>query len=183
MKDNLILHTERLKLRPLTIDDVDNVFPYCSNPEIPKLMAWEPHKTKDDTREFLRRIDKNRNAGTGITWAILLNKEEFCGIFSLIAIARHHHALTYNRAELAYWLGPEFQGKGIMTEAGEAIINFAFTSLDIHRLVVSHFTENDASGNLIKRLGFKYIGEEREAFQKNGVWYNHKLYDLLESDL
>ena len=93
-----------------------------------------------------------------------------------------HRALTYNKAELAYWLSRTYQRQGIMTEAGRSVLQFAFNELKLHKLVVSHFSDNVASENLIKRLGFRYVGEQVEEFQKDGVWHNHKLYELLESE-
>ncbi len=77
---------------------------------------------------------------------------------------------------------PGYQKKGIMTEVGVKVIDFAFKELGFHRLTVSHVSSNKASEQLINRWNFKYIGEEREAFQKNGIWYNHKLYELLGKD-
>jgi RimJ/RimL family protein N-acetyltransferase len=67
-----------------------------------------------------------------------------------------------------------------MTEAGRRVLQFAFQELGLHKIFVSHFSVNKASENLIKRLGFRYIGEQREEFQKAGVWYDHKLYELLK---
>jgi [ribosomal protein S5]-alanine N-acetyltransferase len=175
------IKTERLLLRPLKVDDLETIWPYVSNPEIPKFMSWDAHKDKAETQKFLERIQKDMTDGKSILWAIFL-KEKFCGIISLIAILRKHRSLTYDKAELAYWLALEYQKRGIMTEAGKAVIAFAFKQLGFHRLTVSHIPENNASENLIKRWDFRYIGEEREAFMKNGKWYNHKLYELLVSD-
>jgi RimJ/RimL family protein N-acetyltransferase len=79
---------------------------------------------------------------------------------------------------LAYWLGPEFQGKGIMTEAGLKIIDFAFHELKLHKIVVGHHVENKASEKLIIRLGFEFRYDEIEAFKKNDKWVNCKFYEL-----
>ena len=95
---------------------------------------------------------------------------------------RRHRALTYNKAELAYWLGTRHQGKGIATEAVGRTVRYAFEQLGLHKLFVSHFSVNDASKKLILRLGFRFVGVQREEFQKDGVWYDHVLYELLESD-
>ena len=116
-----------------------------------------------------------------MTWAVFKDGS-FCGIFSLIGLVRTHRALTYNKAELAYWISRQHQRQGIMTEAGRRVLEFAFAELKLHKLVVSHFSTNLASENLIKRLGFRYVGEQREEFQKDDQWHNHKLYELLDSE-
>lgn len=181
MENQLTLRTERLLLRPLTVEDVDHIWSHVSDPEISKFMSWQAHTNKEETRQFLVRLQNEQEAGKSITWAIFI-EGQFCGIISLIAIIRKHRALTYNKAELAYWIGCKFQRKGIMIEAGRKVIDFAFNMLGFHRLTVGHFAQNTASEKLIKKWNFRYIGEEREAFKKNGHWYNHKLYELLEKD-
>ena len=168
-------------LRPLTLDDVDLLWPHISDPEIARQMAWEAHTDKSQTTEFLKNELVRRESGKGITWAVFVDGS-LCGIFSLIGLQRKYRALTYNKAELAYWLGRNYQRQGIMTEAGRRVLEFAFDDLKLHKLFVSHFSDNLASENLIKRLGFRYVGEQLEEFQKEGVWHNHKLYELLESE-
>jgi ribosomal-protein-alanine N-acetyltransferase len=178
----LNIQTERLRLEPLQTKHLDEIFPFVANPEISKNMSWSAHTDKEETIQFLQRLEDERANGKNYTWAIYFEKK-FVGIFSIISILRKHRSLVYDRGELAYWVGPEYQGKGIMTEAGKAIIKFAFENLNLHRLTVSHFETNDQSKNLILRLGFKLIGKERESFFKNGAWHNHILYDLLNSDI
>lgn len=182
MNRTYLLKTNRLLLRPIIPADVEHLWPYVSDPDISRYMSWNPHKDKNETKAFVGRIINDMKDQKSYTWAIIF-EDNFSGIISLIGILKKHRALTYNRAELAYWLGKRFQHKGIMTEAGKKIIEFAFQELGIHRLIVSHVAQNDESKRLIQRWNFKYIGTEREAFSKNGQWFNHHLYELLENDL
>ena len=131
--------------------------------------------------EFLKRRGGAPAGRTRNYWAVFKDGS-FCGIFSIIGLVKTHRALTYNKAELAYWLSRKYQGEGIMTEAGRRVLQFAFQELGLHKLFVSHFSINKASEKLIKRLGFRYVGEQLEEFQKDGVWHNHKSYELLERE-
>jgi ribosomal-protein-alanine N-acetyltransferase len=178
---NSTLRTERLLLRPLELDDVDLLWTDISDPEISRYMAWEAHTDRSQTVAFLKNEVARRESGKGITWAIFKD-DLFCGIFSIIGMVRQHRALTYNKAELAYWLSRQYQGQGIMTEAGRCVLQFAFRELGLHKIFVSHFSINKASENLIKRLGFRYVGEQLEEFQKDGTWHHHKIYELLEKE-
>jgi ribosomal-protein-alanine N-acetyltransferase len=178
---NVTLKTERLLLRPLALEDVDLLWPDIADPEISKEMAWQAHTERSQTIDFVSNEIARLEAQKGITWAIFKDGL-FCGIFSLIGLVRSHRALTYNKAELAYWLSRKYQRQGIMTEAGRRVLQFAFDDLGLHKISVSHFTHNAASENLIKRLGFRYVGEQLREFQKDGVWYNHKNYELLEEE-
>lgn len=175
------LKTERLFLRPLQAGDVELLWPYISDPEISRYMAWESHVDKSQTADFLRAEVARCEADKGVTWGIFKDGE-FCGIASLIAFVRSHRALLYNKAELAYWLGRPYQKQGVMTEALHQILKFAFQDVKLHKLCVSHFSPNIASENLIKRLGFRYIGEQVEEYQKNKIWYNQKNYELLRRE-
>lgn len=175
------LTTERLLLRPLKKEDSEMLWPYVSNPEISKDMAWQPHKNIFETQAFVDNTLLNMEQGKCITWCVFFEKK-FCGIFSLIGILRQHRSLIYNRAELAYWLGPEFQGKGIMTEAGKRIIDFAFKEFGLNKLVVGHHIINDNSKNLILRLGFKHMYTEEDVFMKNNAWITCMFYELKAKD-
>src|SRR5262249_36762569 len=148
-----------LQLRPVGLDDVEMIWNDISDHEIARLMAWTVHTDKAQTREFLQAEVKRREAMTGISWAIL-NADTFCGLVSLVGILRTHRALTYNRAELAYWIGRKFQQQGIATEACCRVLQFAFRDLGLHKVVVGHFRSNTASENLIRRLGFRCVGAQ-----------------------
>jgi [ribosomal protein S5]-alanine N-acetyltransferase len=175
------LRTNRLSLRPLQNEDAQMIWPYVSDPAISKDMSWLPHSNIDETQAFIDNTLVNMKLGKCITWCIFMNGS-FCGIFSLIGILRQHRSLVYNRAELAYWVGPEFQGKGIMTEAGTRIIDFAFNELGLHKLVVGHHINNEHSRKLILRLGFKYLYMEEEVFMKNNEWITCQFYQLKAND-
>lgn len=174
--DRLDLKTERLFLRLLETNDAEMLWPYVSNSEISKDMSWQPHTDLHETKDFIKNSLISIEEGKTITWCIFFGNS-FCGIVSLIAILKKHRSLTYNRAELAYWLAPEFQGKGIMTEAGTKVIDFAFHNLKLHKLVVAHHINNKSSENLISRLGFKFLYTEQDVFMKNDVWITCKFYE------
>ncbi|SRR5258708_5082565 len=178
---NVTLRTERLLLKPLAIEDVEVLWPDIADPEISSQMAWQAHTDRTQTIDFVRNEIARREAGKGVTWAIFKDGS-FCGIFSLIGLVRSHRALTYQKAELAYWLSRKYQRQGIMTEVGRRVLQFAFKELGLHKVSVSHFTTNAPSENLIRRLGFRYVGEQIEEFQKNGVWHDHKNYELLDRE-
>jgi RimJ/RimL family protein N-acetyltransferase len=144
-------------------------------------MSWQPHRDRKETEQFLRRVERERRRGGSFTWAVYRGKT-FCGLAALIAVTRTHRALRYDRAELAYWLRPEAQGRGLMTEAGEAVIAHAFDVLGLRRLVASHVPENEASRRVIERWGFRFIGRAREVYRKDGRWFDQCLYELLKAD-
>ncbi|MCD6063101.1 MAG: alanine acetyltransferase [Flavipsychrobacter sp.] len=178
---NYELTSGDIHLRLIRPEDVDLLWPYVSNPEISKDMSWEAHKTLDQTAEFITNAIASFNSGKSITWCVFY-KGTFAGIFSLISILRTHRALTYDRAELAYWLGPEFQGKGIMTAAGTLVLDLAFNVMKLNKLLVGHHTVNDKSKGLILRLGFNPLYREEQVFKKHGEWVDCEFYELKSKD-
>lgn len=176
-----ILATPRLRLEPLKEADVDELWPYVSNPEIPKLMAWAPHKDKQRTLEFVRSVEENFRAGRAISWGVRF-EGKLVGVFSIISIVRSHHLLTFDKGELAYWIGPEYQGKGIMTEAGVKVLEFGFNQLKLHKIYVGFHAGNKGSQGLIERLKFRFSHKELEAFSKNNEWVDVFYYDMLERE-
>ena len=178
LPSELALSTYRLILRPLETADVDLLWPDIADPEISRLMAWDAHRTREQTVTFVDSEIARRESGRGVTWAIL-SGGLFCGLISLIGILRTHRVLTYNQAELAYWASRSHQRQGIMTEAARRVLDFAFRDVGLHKVRVGHFAENKASCALIRRLGFRYVGTQLEEFNKAGVWYTHVTYELL----
>ncbi|MEI6265408.1 MAG: GNAT family N-acetyltransferase [Sphingobacteriia bacterium] len=181
MSINYTLKTNRLELRPLVLQDADALWPYVKNPEISELMAWDAHQNIETTINFLQGVQKNFDDGKAISWGIHF-EGKIIGVFSLISILKSHRSLTFNKAELAYWIGPEFSGKGYMTEAGEALLHFGFEILGLNKIYVGHHEGNEKSKGLIERLHFKFSHIEYEAFKKHVDWINVYYYQLLSKE-
>src|SRR4029078_6007473 len=83
---------------------------------------------------------------------------------------------------LCYCSGPLYARQGSMTAAVRAAIPFVFDSLELHRLEAACLPANVASIKLLERTGFTREGMARRYMKINGVWQDHLLYALLESD-
>jgi ribosomal-protein-alanine N-acetyltransferase len=175
------LTTNRLQLDLLNESHAKELWPYVSDSAISEKMSWEAHKTIDETIAFLRSVEESFKAGRAVSWGIRF-EGKMIGVFSVISILRKHRSLIFNKAELAYWLGPEYQGKGIMTEAGEKVLEFAFTKMNLHKIYVGFHEGNKGSKGLIERLKFPYSHMEKEAFMKNGEWINVHYYEMTEKE-
>ena len=179
----MTIATPRLLLRPLEDGDAERIWPYVSDPETSQYMSWDPHDSIEVTRAFIADVRRRASEGTTKAWIVAdAQNGEVVGLVSLIAILRKHRALTYNKAELAYWIGRPFRGRGYATEATRAVLGHAFGSMSLNKVTVAHASKNDASRKLIERLGFRRIGIERQHFEKGGEWIDHVTYELLASD-
>ncbi len=179
----MTLTTPRLELRPIVESDAEAIWPYVSDPEISRYMSWHPHDSLETTHAFIADVRRRMSEGSTISWVLVERASgAVCGLVSLIAIMRGHRALRYDKAELAYWVGRPFQGKGYALEACRAALAYAFGEMALNKITVAHDLENAASRALIKRLGFREVGIEYRHFNKDGRWIDHVIYELLGND-
>ena len=85
-------------------------------------------------------------------------------------------------AELGYWLGDSYWGKGYMTEVVKAVIPYAFETFGLHRLEACQFGWNGASGKVLEKAGFRLEGCLREAICKEGEFTDRLIYGLLRAE-
>jgi RimJ/RimL family protein N-acetyltransferase len=152
-----------------------------ADPELTRFLAWAPHGHVEETSAVLRSMELAQQQGHAYHWTVFSDGVA-CGIVSLIDVRRRHREWVLQRAEIAYWVASPYQGTGIATEAVSAVISAAFGPLELNRLVISHTSENAASGRIPKKLGFRFVGCERQFFCKDGKWFDMNHYELLRDD-
>lgn len=178
---NFLLQTDRLSLRPLTQNDLHLLWPHVADSEISYWMTWDVHESKEVTKTFLQGVEKEFLEERAVCWAMFY-QEQFAGLISLNDITRMFASVRLDSAELGYWLVKDFWNQGFMTEAAKEVLRFGFEEVKLHKITVAHFSENKPSEKVIKKLGFRFIGEQKQHFLKHGKWHDHKLYELLAED-
>lgn len=181
MSDNLILHTERLELRPLDSAHAATLFRFMQDERLTRFLAWAPHQDIAETQAVIDALVHAQAQGTAYHWTIF-EDQTARGLISLIDIRRTHRLWTLDRAEIAYWIDVNQQSRGLATEATRAVVEAAFTHLGLNRLIISHTSSNPASGRIPVALGFRFVGTEHEFFAKGGVWFDMNHYELLSRD-
>jgi RimJ/RimL family protein N-acetyltransferase len=168
----------KFRLRPVTLGDVDALWPYVSDPALPVHMSWAPHASREVTTAFIQAQVDGLAAGTIVNWAIEIDGKA-AGLIALAGI-RWQFSTDWrvDRAELGYWIGPAFWGQGIMSEAAMAATKFGFETLGLHKITIGHMEGNEASQRIIEGLGFRYVGLALEDAWKNGAWRHHHRYEL-----
>lgn len=168
------LHTERLVLRPFTLDDAPAVQALAGRKEISDTTLTIPYPYPDGAAEAW--IQTHRTAWehrSHLTYAIDTTDGELLGCIGL--------ALTFDhqRAELGYWIRTESWGLGYATEAAQAIMAFGFSHLHLHRIQAHHFERNPSSGRVMQKLGMQCEGMMRDAIRKGDRFENTALYAIL----
>lgn len=154
MKD-YILVTERCILRRLSREDTPHVWSAAHTPGFTDGMTWEPPKHVDEIHAFTDEKIADWNAGVRFVWSIFLKADD-----SFIGRIETHHAkeLPKNTWGLGYWIHPTQQKKGYATEVSMEVIRFAFEELGADSIVSSHVDWNEASGNVLTKIGMKHTG-------------------------
>jgi RimJ/RimL family protein N-acetyltransferase len=173
----LVIETPRLKLRPFTESDLEDLWPYVSDPEFPQFMTWAAHRDREQTRAFFASRAEVLAAGTGVAW-VIEHAGRASGTIGLDAITWHFGALRFDRAELGYWLATPLHNQGVCTEAAQAVVQWGFETLGLHKVRVGCFEANVASRRVIEKLGFRFVGREEDHAWRNGRWHHHLRYEV-----
>jgi len=176
--DAFHIRTPRLTLRQPSESDAAELLPLVSDARLTTFLAWEPHRAIEETREMLKSLIQSQQSGAGYHWVALANGR-LIGLVSLIDVRRRHRTWTLDRAELAYWIGCPFQGLGYATEAARAVVEYGIETLKLHKIRVYHASDNPASGRTVEKLGFRFVGEEVDAFCKEQKWHSLKHFEII----
>jgi RimJ/RimL family protein N-acetyltransferase len=144
-----VLETKRLVLRAPRLEDVKAVARLANDRRIAENTRRIPHPyTVGDAEDFISGVNVPRGE---IAFLITLHDEAIIGACGLAV-------QDGEAAELGYWLGVPFWGKGYATEAVRAVIDFAFTELDHDMLQASARVTNPASRRILEKCGFQWTG-------------------------
>ena len=168
------LETERLRIRPYSEADIPELLPLIGTREVAaKHVPALPLYTEQDARAFLELANEPDKLWLAVT--LRADGRQIGGI-GLRIEQQHQHA------ELGYWLGVPFWGQGYATEAAREVIRHGFEDLRLHRIFASHFQHNPASGNVLKKLGMRYEGCQREHLRKWDQFVDSELYGILRRE-
>jgi [ribosomal protein S5]-alanine N-acetyltransferase len=146
-----ILTTERLTLRQLLINDDEDIFTLRSNSEINKYLDRQLSNTIEDARNFIHTVNENINKNIALYWAITLSDSNtFVGTICLYGFSDEN-----DNCEIGYELLTNFQSQGIMKEAVEKVIDYAFNTIKVQKIEAFLHRNNQPSINLLEKLLFR----------------------------
>jgi [ribosomal protein S5]-alanine N-acetyltransferase len=179
-----LLRGEGLYLRPATPADFS---PWARLRSASRafLERWEPTWPEDDLtqaafRRRLRRQDEDIARDEAYGFLIFEpTSDQLLGGITLGGIRRG----VSQSGTLGYWMGAPHAGKGHMTRAVAATVEFAFSKLRLHRVEAACIPDNAPSIALLERNGFQREGYARSYLKIDGAWRDHVLFALVESDM
>ncbi len=163
------LKTERLTLRQLSLDDQQSIFALRSDPAINEYLDRTPSKSLADAIIFIEKINDNIKNNDSIYWVI--SETATRKVVGTVCI--FDFSSETKSCEIGYELMTSFQGQGIMQEAAEKVIDYAFQTLQFEKIVAFTHKENLKSIQLLKKIGFSE-SEEAENIETS-ICFEKKL--------
>mgnify|MGYP001133751685 CR=1 FL=1 len=170
IKNRKIL-TNRLLLRQFNESDLENVFKGLSHPDVIKHYGIS-FESLEATKEQIAWFADLEKDGTGIWFAVCSSDNKtFYGAGGLNSLNKKH-----KKAEIGFWLMPEFWGQGIMKEAMPLICDYGFYELGLHR--IEGFVESDNLNckNAMAKLDFQHEGTMKDCEIKNGKYISLDIF-------
>jgi ribosomal-protein-alanine N-acetyltransferase len=177
-KNRPTLETERLVLRPFSLSDAPRVQLLAGDRAVAATTKVIPHPYEDGMAEtWISSHQERFDRGEDTVFAIVLKPSgELIGAIGLAL------KLNQENAEMGYWIGKPYWGQGYCTEAGRAVLKYAFTGLRLHRVHAHHLSHNPASGRVMLKLGMRHEGRLRQHVKKWDAFYDVEAYGILGSE-
>lgn len=170
---------QNVQLRLLSGEDAEAFFNLIiqDRARLDKWMRWTAQvQTLDDARAYIERSAARYSQNVGFH-AGLWDGDTLTGGVACRDIDRENR-----QAEIGYWLGAEFTGRGLVTRACRALITALFEREQLHRIEIRCVTDNLPSRSVAERLGFTFEGSERESVWITNSFRDHARYSLLDRE-
>lgn len=175
------LETGRTVLVPLELGDGGELWDAVESSRwhLERWLPWVPfNNAPEASMRYAEACVSDWDGGRAVRFAIRdKQSRELLGVVGLDSCVHLHRS-----CELGYWLKREATGRGLMTEAARACVDFAFARMAVHRIRCAAATDNSASLRVIARLGFRFEGIARQAELVGARWLDHAIFARLSSD-
>lgn len=172
------LQTPRLILRKVTLRDAQDMFAYSRDPQVSRHVLWSTHEDISQTKDYIRYIISQYHKDNPTSWC-MQDKQTGKAIGTIGFMWWNHDNRS---AEVGYSMSREFWGKGLMTEALHAVIEFGFMEMHLHRIEAQHEVDNPASGRVMLKNGMRKEGLLRGRLYNKGRFVDVELYAILLED-
>lgn len=173
------LHTPRLILRDLNLDDVEALNAIERQERVTRYMSFDP-QSLEQTREWIEaaiRTQQNPQRRTFDLAIVPKGTSQLVGRVGL-DVSRPEHF----EASIWYVLDPAAQGRGYALEAARRMLEFGFADLGLHRIWADCDPRNQRSCRLAERLGMTNEGCLRQNYFLKGGWCDTAVYAVLEPE-
>lgn len=157
---NMELQTKRLILRPWQESDAEALYKYAQNPNVGPIAGWPPHTSVENSREIIKLVLSGSE-----TYAVVLKATgEAVGSVGIMMGQSHIHSapIAENECEIGYWIGEPYWGQGLIPEAVNELLRYAFDELHQTAVWCGYYEGNEKSKRVQEKCGFIYSHTETE---------------------
>ncbi|WP_165170130.1 GNAT family N-acetyltransferase [Adlercreutzia sp. ZJ242] len=148
----MVLTTERLVLRPWEEGDAEDLYRFAKDPAVGPIAGWPPHTSVENSREVIRDV-----LSVEETYAVVLKEmARPVGSIGLLFGEGGTVPLPEGEAELGYWIGVPYWGRGLIPEAARELIRHAFEDLGLGGIWCGNYEGNANSQRVQEKLGFVF---------------------------
>ncbi|WP_075617962.1 GNAT family N-acetyltransferase [Paenisporosarcina indica] len=170
-----ILETERLILRKVILEDIEDMHLYGSDEEVSKYVTWNTHETKSDTKDFVEFVLNKYENKQVSPWGIEYKENgKFIGTIDFVWWQPNQKI-----AEIGYVISKDYWGKGLATEVAKEIIKFGFEEMNLVRIQARCDVENIGSARVMEKAGMSFEGIIRKGIFVKGKHRDLKMYSIL----
>ena len=164
------IKTERLLLRRLKKSDWEIISYLRSDRVVNKFVKRPKAETKEKALKFISKINNGIDERNLYYWVITeINSDQMIG-----SICLWNLSINQNTAEVGYDLNPKYQGKGIMNESLQSILEFGFNNLNLDLIEAYTHKKNKSSKKLLERNRFKLVVEKKDEDNQDNIIYDIK---------
>ncbi|MBQ3888223.1 MAG: GNAT family N-acetyltransferase [Clostridia bacterium] len=150
---NVVLRTGRLVLRPWRDDDLDDLYAYASVDGVGQPAGWVPHRDRDESRQVLRGFMDEKDV-----FAIAYNGRVVGSLKAgPVKVSDWPELAGKTCKEFGYALAKDCWGRGLMTEAATAAVDWLFEEIHCDALTACYYPDNARSARVLEKQGFRYV--------------------------
>jgi RimJ/RimL family protein N-acetyltransferase len=174
------LETERLTLRPFVESDFEAIYAMRSRPEVVRYLYEEP-ASREQAQTRLARSMADAAWSNEDDWFSVAVVERSSGL-TVGDLAFHWVSERDRTAEVGFVFDPRHQGKGYATEASAALVDWAFSTAGMHRVIGRTEARNTASARVLEKLGMRLEAHFVENEWVKGEWQSELVYSVLDRE-
>lgn len=173
---NIELTTERLSLRPLRMEYLKTTYRYQGDRELTRYMMFLPDASIEATEKFIKEIEAEQQSENQRRFEfVILKDEEHIGGISVYLEKDDGETV----GELGWIINKEYWGKGYVTEAAKAVMDFSFRQLGLRKLIAHCDARNEASARVMQKIGMKLECEGTRKYKKSGEIAREFKYSII----
>jgi [ribosomal protein S5]-alanine N-acetyltransferase len=170
------LQGQNIYFKSLSVDDVQEIHRYASDPDVKRFIGWKLMETLEQTREYIEKMLKREEEGSFIYASIVLKSTG--GVIGTAMIFGFDHEAKH--AEIGYVFHRDYWGKGYGTEAVRMMDNFAFETLNLHKLHGRVASSNIGSARVLEKNGYEIEGRLKDYYFIDDKYHDNLFFGKIK---